>query len=69
MPLFIIVKIVGASEAFSLRRPLFLAAIIVGILITFILAIPATYHSAIFMDNPPGKEMVTLWPDVILIGC
>jgi hypothetical protein len=46
----------GATENFGFKRPLYIGCAIVGIILSFVLAIPATVNSAIFIDNPPNGQ-------------
>jgi hypothetical protein len=45
----------GASAEFNFKKSLYIALFIVALVISLLLAIPATVKAAIFIDNPPGE--------------
>jgi hypothetical protein len=51
---YVSLKFSGASAEFNFKKSLYIVLFIVALVISLLLAIPATVKAAIFIDNPPG---------------
>ncbi len=53
---YVSLKYSGAVETLAFKRPLYIGCVLGALLLSALLAIPATAGSAFFIDNPPGGE-------------
>lgn len=51
---YVSLKYSGAWESFAFKRPLYIACVLGSIILSALLAIPATYHATFFIDDNPN---------------
>ena len=56
LSVYVSLKYSGASEAFNIKKTIYLACFILVLFFSLLIPIPATMHSTTFIDNPPGKK-------------
>lgn len=53
LSVYVSLKFTGVTEQMKFKRPIYIGTSLLVVVLSLLLAIPATYHSSIFKDGPP----------------
>ena len=55
LSVYISLKYSGATEEFAINKPVYVATFLIVLVLSILLAIPATHQASVFIDDPPGR--------------